>query len=157
MIQDTSPSVGDVERADAVFVLEEDVTNAASQWAHYSQRRLPSVSTITTQFGRDYPKHGVEDTMKAIWRGEVIAQSDRTLEMEGYRYFPRDTVRMELLRVAPKTESDLACPNGVQFYDIAEDSARSERAAWSYERPTQAPMKPVDHWIAFWADDVEIA
>ena len=32
--------------------------------------------------------------MKAIWRGQVIAESDRTLEVGGYRYFPRETVRI---------------------------------------------------------------
>lgn len=92
--------------------------------------------------------------MKAIWQGQVIAESDRTLEVGGYRYFPRETVRMDLLRPAPKTESDLACPHGVQFYDVAADSACSERAAWSYEAPRVA-MKQVDHWIGFW-DDVQI-
>jgi len=92
--------------------------------------------------------------MKAIWRGQVIAESDRTLEVGGYQYFPRESVRMEMLRLAPKTQSDLACPHGVQFYDIAEPAARSERAAWSYEAP-RASMKQVDHWIGFW-EDVEI-
>ena len=33
--------------------------------------------------------------MKAIWRDEVIAESDRILEVDGYRYFPRESVRME--------------------------------------------------------------
>jgi uncharacterized protein (DUF427 family) len=93
-------------------------------------------------------------TMKAIWRGQVIADSDRTLEVGGYQYFPREEVRMDLLRAAPKTEDDLDCPHGVQFYDVAEDGARSERAAWSYEAP-RASMKHVDHWIGFW-EDVEI-
>jgi uncharacterized protein (DUF427 family) len=92
--------------------------------------------------------------MKAIWRGQVIAKSDRTLEVAGYRYFPRETVRMDLLRATPKTEDDLDCPHGVQFYDVAEGAARSERAAWSYEAP-RASMKQVDHWIGFW-EDVEI-
>jgi len=92
--------------------------------------------------------------MKAIWRGQVIAESDRTLEVDGYRYFPRESVRMDLLRMAPKTQRDLACPHGVQFYDIAEDAARIERAAWSYEAP-RASMKQVDHWIGFW-EEVEI-
>jgi uncharacterized protein (DUF427 family) len=92
--------------------------------------------------------------MKAIWRGQVIAESDRTLEVDGYRYFPRETVRMDLLRLAPKTQSDLACPHGVQFYDVAEGAPRSERAAWSYEAP-RASMKQVDHWIGFW-EEVEI-
>ena len=36
--------------------------------------------------------------MKAVWRDQVIAESDRTLEVDGYRYFPRETVRMDLLR-----------------------------------------------------------
>ncbi|MBI3706242.1 MAG: DUF427 domain-containing protein [Proteobacteria bacterium] len=92
--------------------------------------------------------------MKAIWHGKTIAESDRTLEVGGYRYFPRDTVRMDLLRPAPKTESDLACPHGVQFYDVATDAARSARAAWSYLAP-RASMQQVDHWIGFW-DDVRI-
>lgn len=92
--------------------------------------------------------------MKAMWRGQVIAESDRTLQMGGYRYFPREAVRMDLLRRAPKTESDLACPHGVQFYDVAEGAARSGRAAWSYEAP-HASMKQVDHWIGFW-EDIEI-
>ena len=92
--------------------------------------------------------------MKAIWRGQVIAESDRTLEVGGYQYFPREAVRMELLRLAPKTQSDLACPHGVQFYDIFKDAARSERAAWSYEAP-RASIKQVDHWIGFW-EDVQI-
>lgn len=89
--------------------------------------------------------------MKAMWRGRVIAESDRTLAVGGYQYFPRDAVRMDLLHAAPKTESDLACPHGVQFYDIADNAARSERAAWSYEAP-RASMKQVDHWIGFWKD-----
>jgi uncharacterized protein (DUF427 family) len=92
--------------------------------------------------------------MKAIWRGEVIAESDQALEVGGYRYFPRDSVRMELLSAAPKTQSDRACPHGVQFYDIAEEAERSERAAWSYEAPRDS-MKKVDHWIGFW-NDVEV-
>jgi uncharacterized protein (DUF427 family) len=93
----------------------------------------------------------MEDAMKAVWRGRVIADSDRTLEVDGYRYFPRDSVRMELLRPAPKTAGDLACPHGVQFYDVAADAALTKRAAWSYEAP-RAAMKQVDHWIGFWED-----
>ena len=89
--------------------------------------------------------------MQAKWRGQVIATSDRTLDVGGYRYFPRETVRMDLLRQSPKTEHDLECPHGVQFYDIVSNSARSERAAWSYEAPL-ASMKQVDHWIGFWED-----
>ncbi len=89
--------------------------------------------------------------MKATWRGRVIADSTRTLEVGGYIYFPRQAVRMDLLQATPKTESDLACPHGVQFYDVAENGARSQRAAWSYEAPRPS-MSQVAHWIGFWED-----
>jgi uncharacterized protein (DUF427 family) len=92
--------------------------------------------------------------MKAIWRGQVIADSDRTAEVGGYRYFPREAVRMDLLSASPKTARDLECPHGVQFYDVSDSAARSVRAAWSYEKPRPL-MQKVDHWISFW-EDVEI-
>jgi len=93
--------------------------------------------------------------MKATWRGRVIAESDRTIDVDGYLYFPRESVRMELLRVSSKTADDKVCPHGVQFYDVAEGSESSPRAAWSYEKPG-ASMKKVDHWLGFW-EDVEVA
>ncbi len=43
----------------------------------------------------------------ATWHGKTIAESDRTLEVGGYIYFPRDTVRMDLLKSTPKTANDL--------------------------------------------------
>jgi uncharacterized protein (DUF427 family) len=92
--------------------------------------------------------------MKAIWNDLVIAESDRTVEVDGYRYFPRANVRMDVLHSSPKTEHDLECPHGVQFYDLEDGAAHSARAAWSYEAP-RGPMRKVDHWIGFW-EDVEI-
>lgn len=89
--------------------------------------------------------------MRAIWRGQVIAESDQTVEVGGYRYFPRQTVRMDLLQPAPKTAADLECPHGVQFYDLGDGETQSARAAWSYEAPGKA-MRQVDHWIGFWED-----
>ena len=89
--------------------------------------------------------------MKATWRGRVLAESERTLEIDGYRYFPRDSVRMELLRAAPKSASDKVCPHGVRFYDVVDDGEESARAAWSYEAP-QGGMARVAHWIGFWED-----
>ena len=83
------------------------------------------------------------------------SRSDDTLEVGGYRYFPREAVRMDLLKPSPKTASDLECPHGVQFYDVVEGGKTSRRAAWSYEAP-QPKMKPVDHWIGFW-EDVTVA
>jgi uncharacterized protein (DUF427 family) len=89
--------------------------------------------------------------MQAKWQGQAIAQSDDVRTVAGYAYFPRQSVRMELLRASPKTGRDLECPHGVQFYDLVQSGVRSERAAWSYEAP-QAALRPVDHWIGFWKD-----
>jgi uncharacterized protein (DUF427 family) len=47
-------------------------------------------------------------TMKAVFCGQVIAASDRTIEVDGYQYFPRESVRMEFLRAAPVTPKDQA-------------------------------------------------
>ena len=89
--------------------------------------------------------------MKATWRGQVIAESDKTLDVGGYRYFPREAVRMDLLQSTPKTARDLECPHGVQFYDVVLDGNRHERAAWSYERP-QPKMEAVRDRFGFWKD-----
>lgn len=89
--------------------------------------------------------------MKATWRDRILAESDEAREVDGYVYFPRDAVRMEWLHAVPKSGDDRMCPHGVQFYDVADGRARSERAAWSYEAPRDA-MKHVDHWIGFWGD-----
>jgi uncharacterized protein (DUF427 family) len=92
--------------------------------------------------------------MKATWRGQVIADSERTVEVDGYHYFPRQSVRTDLLKPSPKTDRDRQCPHGVQFYDVEAGGKRGARAAWSYEAP-QGPMAKVGHWFGFW-DEVEV-
>lgn len=87
----------------------------------------------------------------ATWHGKTIAESDRTLEVGGYIYFPRDTVRMDLLKSTPKTENDLKCPHGVQFYDVVVGGKRYLRNAWVYESP-QPKLALVAGRFGFWQD-----
>ena len=89
--------------------------------------------------------------MKAMLESHVIAESDDIVESGGYQYFPNSSVHMEWLEKAPKTASDLACPHGVQFYDVVIDGVRHDRAAWSYEAPLAA-MKQVARRFGFWKD-----
>ena len=89
--------------------------------------------------------------MKAVLDGRVIAESDDVVECDGYLYFPRSAVRMEWLEKATKTDSDRACPHGVQFYDVVIDGVRHERTGWSYENPRLA-MQPVAQRLGFWQD-----
>ena len=89
--------------------------------------------------------------MKAVLKDHEIASSEDIVEAGGYQYFPRDAVRMEWLEKGPKTESDLRCPHGVQFYDVVIDGERHARAAWSYEAP-QPVMARVANRFGFWED-----
>jgi uncharacterized protein (DUF427 family) len=89
--------------------------------------------------------------MKAVVEGHVVADSDDIVEARGYQYFPPSAVRMEWLEKTPRTEDDLECPHGVQFYDVVIDGARHERAAWSYESPRPS-MAQVGGRFGFWED-----
>lgn len=89
--------------------------------------------------------------MKATLKGRVIADSDDTVECDGFAYFPGAAVRTGWLVKAEKTESDRACPHGVQFYDVVIDGSRHARAAWRYEAPRPA-MKRLAGRFGFWED-----
>jgi uncharacterized protein (DUF427 family) len=93
--------------------------------------------------------------MKASVDGRVIAQSDDIVACAGYQYFPRAAVRMDWLEKVAKTDHDLACPHGVQFYDVVVDGERHRRAAWSYEAPRPAMAQVADRF-GFW-EDVQVA
>jgi uncharacterized protein (DUF427 family) len=92
--------------------------------------------------------------MQASVDGQLVAQSNDLVECQGYQYFPRSAVRMELLEKAPKTDRDRECPHGVQFYDVVVAGKRHSRAAWSYEAP-QPKMRQVADRFGFW-EDVEV-
>ena len=89
--------------------------------------------------------------MKAILNGHVVAESDDIVEAAGYQYFPASAVRMDWLQKTEKTESDRACPHGVQFYDVSIDGERHPRAAWSYEAP-RPQMQQTAGRFGFWED-----
>jgi len=95
--------------------------------------------------------------MKAMLRGQVIAESDDivhaydTAHATSYAYFPPEHVRLEWLEKAVKTASDLACPHGVQFYDVIVDGTRHERAAWIYQAP-HGDLAHIAGRVGFWKD-----
>jgi uncharacterized protein (DUF427 family) len=92
--------------------------------------------------------------MKATWHGHVLADSDSTVELNGYQYFPPDSVRMEFLEAAPRTEADHRCPHGVQFFNLSDGTHHSDRGAWAYQAP-RASYAHVAQWVGFW-NDVEL-
>lgn len=89
--------------------------------------------------------------MKATIDGRTIAESQDTVSVRGYDYFPISSARMEWLEKTPRTTDDLKCPHGVQFYDVVIDGQRHPRNAWIYERP-QPAMQVVTDRVGFWED-----
>jgi uncharacterized protein (DUF427 family) len=89
--------------------------------------------------------------MKATLDGQTIADSNGTVSVRGYDYFPRADARLDLLEKSPKTPKDLECPHGVQFYDIVIGGKRHPRNAWQYETPQPRMSQAAGHF-GFWKD-----
>ncbi len=85
---------------------------------------------------------------KAIWENVVVAESDRTVEIEGNQYFPADSVHLEYLR---PSEHHTVCPwkGTASYYLLEAGGKRNEDAAWYYPNPKTAAAEIKDH-IAFW-------
>jgi len=95
-----------------------------------------------------------DKTMKATWDGEVIAESDETIVIEGNHYFPPDAVKKELLTAS---DSHTTCPwKGIaSYYNIVVKDKVNKDAAWFYPEPKVA-AKEIAGYVAFWKG-VEIA
>jgi uncharacterized protein (DUF427 family) len=90
--------------------------------------------------------HGM--TIRASWNGAVIAESDRTILVEGNQYFPAEDVNMEFFDAS---ESSTHCPwkGDASYFSIAVDGARNADAAWYYRQPYEA-AKDIKGYVAFW-------
>ena len=86
--------------------------------------------------------------VQAVWNGAVLAESDRTVVVEGNHYFPPDDVRRDLLE--PSSRHSI-CPwkGRASYYDAVVDGECNRAAAWYYPSPSPAARKIKDH-IAFW-------
>lgn len=85
---------------------------------------------------------------KAIWKGKVLAESDRTIMVEGNHYFPPETVKQEFFA---KSDSHTICPwKGVaSYYNVQVDGSVNYDAAWFYPKPSEA-AKIIKNYVAFW-------
>jgi len=86
--------------------------------------------------------------MKAIWNGQVIAESDDTINIEGNHYFPADAIKKEAFK---PSETHSTCPwKGVaSYYTVVVDGKENKDAAWFY--PEAKPLaESIKGRIAFW-------
>jgi uncharacterized protein (DUF427 family) len=86
--------------------------------------------------------------VKATCNGEVIADSDATIVIEGNHYFPPDSVRWELLTDSPTT-TVCGWKGTASYYTVNAGGATLPDAVWTYRTPLPA-AKEITGYVAFW-------
>ncbi|MFZ0141087.1 MAG: DUF427 domain-containing protein [Aeromicrobium sp.] len=93
-------------------------------------------------------------TYQAVFDGRVIAESDETVVVEGYRYFPPGSVDSAVLERS--WMKSLCYWKGVaSYYDIDTGRAQERHAAWTYRHPSPFARK-IKGYIAFWPGSTTI-
>jgi uncharacterized protein (DUF427 family) len=85
---------------------------------------------------------------RALWQGQVLAESDRFELVEGNVYFPPETIDRRFFRDSPTT-TICSWKGTAHYYSVAIDGAENKDAAWYYPDPKPAAANIKDH-IAFW-------
>ncbi len=85
---------------------------------------------------------------KAIWKDTVIAESDKTIKVEGNHYFPPESLNKAALQPSDTTST---CPwkGKAHYYHVVANGVRNPDAAWYYPSPSDAAKEIKDH-VAFW-------
>jgi uncharacterized protein (DUF427 family) len=86
--------------------------------------------------------------MRAIWNGEVIAESNNTIIIEGNHYFPPESINKDFFKPSDKLTT---CPwKGLAaYYHVEVAGQMNEDAAWYYPAPS-ALAKGIKDQVAFW-------
>ena len=86
--------------------------------------------------------------MKAIWNGQVIAESNDTVVVEGNHYFPLEAVKPEVLRES-NHQTVCSWKGTASYYSLEVAGQRNDNAAWYYPTPSEA-AKRIAGRVAFW-------
>ena len=85
--------------------------------------------------------------MKAVWNGEVIAESDNTIVVERNHYFPPDSIRKEYF-IDSTTQTTCGWKGVASYYDVVVGDSTNKDAAWYYPTPKEA-AKEITGYIGF--------
>ena len=85
---------------------------------------------------------------KAIWNDEIIAESDDTVIVEGNHYFPRASLREDVLR---PSDTHSICPwkGRASYYTLEHGDRVTRDAVWYYPDP-KPDAEAVRGRVAFW-------
>jgi uncharacterized protein (DUF427 family) len=92
--------------------------------------------------------------MKASWNGKVIAESDKTIVIEGNHYFPKESIVNDYFK---PSETHTVChwKGTASYYTIEVDGKTNQDAAWFYPE-TSSMAKSIEGRVAFWKG-IEVA
>ena len=85
---------------------------------------------------------------RAIWNNSVLAESDKTIVVEGNHYFPPDAIQKEYFKPS-QTHTVCSWKGTASYYDVLVDGRTNPDAAWYYPDPMSAASE-IAGWIAFW-------
>ena len=85
---------------------------------------------------------------RATWNNAVLAESDRTVVVEGNHYFPPDAIRKEHFKPS-STHTVCSWKGTASYYDIVVGGQVNKDAAWYYPAPSDA-AKQIAGYVAFW-------
>ena len=90
---------------------------------------------------------------KVTFQGKIIAESDRTIIIEGNHYFPPASVKLDHFS---ENDRHTTCHwKGVaSYYDVQIDGAEAGSAAWTYHEPMKAAERIKDY-VAFYRHKVD--
>ena len=86
--------------------------------------------------------------MKAIWNDTVVAESDKTVVVEGNHYFPPEAIKTNYFQ---QSSTHTTCPwkGEASYYNVVVDGEANKDAAWYYPEPKPA-AKEIANRVAFW-------
>jgi uncharacterized protein (DUF427 family) len=86
--------------------------------------------------------------MKATWNGTTIAESDKTIVVEGNHYFPKDSIKTEYFQPSEK-HTVCGWKGTASYYDVVVNGETNGDAAWYYPE-TKPDAKNIEGYVAFW-------
>lgn len=86
--------------------------------------------------------------MKAIWNGEVIAESSETIVVEGNHYFPPSTIKQEFFQPS-ETHTVCGWKGTASYYNVVVGGEVNKDAAWFYPETKEAADN-IKGYVAFW-------
>lgn len=86
--------------------------------------------------------------MKAIWNGEVIAESDDTVVVEGNHYFPENALRREFTTFS-NHRTGCHWKGQAHYLSLFVRGEMNPEAVWFYPEPSEAAQM-IKGRVAFW-------